>query len=132
MCVTTSAVPFTELLQWQENASGRLDIVAARYLEFVKRECPALTEAEWCSICDVYIAHFHASSDDARSILHQLEDGDEFEEVGDKRAADVRQLCRKLEANGTEGMFAPVEAALRYWLLSKVSKLASHYPLRHR
>ena len=107
------------LLELHENASGRLQIVAARYTEILRRHCPALSEAQWNTIFDVFNGHFHSAADDSRSVLLLLEDGDEFEGLGNKWQVDIPDLCRELKAAGAAGMFAVTEVAQQFWLSHK-------------
>ena len=101
-------------LEGHENASERIDIIAARYLEVVKRDCPQLTEGEWCLICDAYRFHNHSAMDSAQTILIQVEDANEFEGAGEKWGVDVEDLCRRLRESRRAGMIAALEIAQRY------------------
>ena len=109
-------------LEGHPNTSQRIDIIAARYQEILKRHCPTLTMEQWYVIADVYSAHLHTSMDDAQSILHQLKDADDFDEISKTRDAynvNIDELCNELTASGTAGMFAAIEVGQRFWMTNR-------------
>ena len=107
------------VLKRHENVSGRLNIIASRYEEILKQHCPTLTERQWCAICDVCRGWGEMALDDgSRTILHELEDGDELNGLGEKWSVSIPELRDELKATGAAGLIAAIEIGHRFWLTS--------------
>ena len=126
--------PYLErVLERHGNVSGRLDIIACRYSEIVKYHCPILTVPQWCAIIDVLNGWFLSPSDDSsRDILHELEDGDELNGLGEKWSVNIPELREELKATGAAGLIAATEIGQQFWLTNSECKKQSYEEhLRH-
>ena len=121
------------VLERHENVSGRLDIIASRYSEIVKYHSPTLTVPQWGAICDVLRGWFLTPSDESsRGILHELEDGDELNGLGEKWSVNIPELRDELKATGAAGLLAATEIGQQFWLTnSECKKMSYEDHLRH-
>ena len=114
-----AGTPLQRVLEGHEdNRSGRLNTVAERYAYIVSRDCPALTEAAWCAICDALNGYWLKGSDSdsgVRLAWAEIEDADRLNGLGDKWDIDARALAKMLRNCSAGQQVAVAEVVQRFW-----------------
>lgn len=97
-----------------DNRSGRLNTICERYADIVRRDCPMLTEAEWCAICDALNGYWMDAGDTlgVRFAWAELLD---CEGLGEKWGVDVPTLAARLRESGAGAQVAVAEVVQRFW-----------------
>jgi hypothetical protein len=105
------------------NRSSRINSIAERYLHIVDRDCPALSEAQWCAICDALNGYWIDAGDiglGVRLAWAEVEDADRLNGLGKKWGIDATALARRLR-DGTAGeQVAIAEVVQRFWRRSEL------------
>lgn len=103
---------------FNDNRSGRLNTVAERYAYIVDRDCPTLTEAQWCAICDALNGYWMDSGDSGAGVRlawAEVEDADRLNGLGDKWDVDARDLSAQLRDMTAGQQVAVAEVVQRFW-----------------
>ena len=101
-----------------KNRSGRLNTVAERYAYVVQRDCPALTEAEWCAICDALNGYWLDGGDSGAGVRlawAEIEDADRLDGLGAKWDVDANALALRLRDATAGQQVAVAEVVQRFW-----------------
>lgn len=110
--------PIQQVLDGHENRSGRLNTVAERYLDIVRRDCPALTQAEWCAVCDALASYWMGAGDSALSIRMawaEVVDADRLDGLGEKWGVDAAALADRMQRMSAGAQVALAEVVERFW-----------------
>lgn len=110
--------PIQQLLDGHENRSGRLNTVAERYLDIVRQDCPALTEAEWCAVCDALNGHWMEGGDGGvgvRMAWASVADADRLDGLGAKWGVDAHALAARMQRMSAGEQVALAEVVERFW-----------------
>lgn len=101
----------------QDQRSARLNSVAERYLDIVSRDCPALSEAEWCAICDALNGYWMGAGDAAgvRLAWAEIEDADRLSGLGEKWGVDAQAIAGRLREYTAGQQVAVAEVVQRFW-----------------
>jgi hypothetical protein len=109
-----------------ESLSGRINSMLIRYDAIRVEECPALTEAEWCALCDVlngtYVAAEHTDTDPARFLWAELADAPEMAE---KWHIDHPALVARLRTFSLAERIAVLEVAARFWRSPRLNEASN-------
>jgi hypothetical protein len=99
--------------------SRRLNMMAARYREILRRSLPDLARPEWLAICDACNGLWlDTSEDDGVGIATfgaEIADADRLAGLGAKWGIDAQALARLIEALPFAAKAAVVEVVERFW-----------------
>lgn len=101
-----------------ENRSGRLNTVAERYAYVVERDCPTLSEAQWCAICDALNGYWMDAGDSGAGVRlawAEIEDADRLNGLGQKWGVDAHALATLLRDSTAGQQVAVAEIVQRFW-----------------
>lgn len=110
--------PIQQALDGHDNRSGRLNTVAERYLDVVRRDCPALTEQEWCAVCDALNGHWWEGGDGGvgvRMAWASVSDADRLDGLGAKWGVDAQALAARMQCMSAGEQVALAEVVERFW-----------------
>lgn len=109
--------PIQQVLDGHENRSGRLNQVAERYLDIVRRDCPALTEAEWCAVCDALRGYWMEGGGNlgVRMAWAEVTDADRLDGLGAKWGVDAQALAQHMQCMSAGEQVALAEVVERFW-----------------
>lgn len=100
------------LVGHDENRSGRINTVCARYLGAVAAHCPRLREAEWMAICDALNGTWLRDDDSIRYTWAEIADCDGLAE---KWGIDQQALAQRVRDMDFAAKVALVETVERFW-----------------
>ncbi|MGH2367596.1 MAG: hypothetical protein ACRDI2_05300 [Chloroflexota bacterium] len=109
--------PLAQAVDGWENRSGRLNRIAERYLDIVQRECPVLTEAEWCAVCDALNGYWMEGGDNlgVRLMWAEIDDADRLNGLGVKWSIDAQALATRVQEMRVAEQVAVAEVVERFW-----------------
>lgn len=109
--------PLARLLDGHENRSGRLNTVAERYLDIVARDCPALTRAEWCAVCDALNGYWMEGGSNlgVRMAWAEVSDADRLNGLGRKWNVDAEALADRMRDMSSAEQVALAEVVEIFW-----------------
>jgi len=109
--------PIQQVLDGHENRSGRLNTVAERYLDVVRRDCPALTQAEWCAVCDALNGYWMEGAGNlgVRMAWAEVADADRLNGLGAKWGVDAPALAARMQRMSAGEQVALAEVVERFW-----------------
>lgn len=111
-----AGAPIQRALEGYENRSGRLNTVAERYIDIIARDCPALTEAEWCAVCDALNGYWMEGGDmGIRMAWAEVADADRLTGLGKKWGIDAQALAEHMQCMSAGGQAALAEVVERFW-----------------
>jgi len=118
--------PLARLLDGAENRSGRLNTLAERYLEIVRRDVPELAEAEWCALCDALDGYWMEGAPEPglRFAWASIADADRLDGLGDKWGVDAQALAARVRDLPTGALVALAEVVERFWRLQPSGRTA--------
>lgn len=96
----------------EENRSGRINEICARYDEIVSSSMPAFTTNEWCAICDALNGTWIGEDHPVRYVWAEISDS---LEMAEKWNIDVLNLAARLRDMSYPSTVAVVEIATRFW-----------------
>lgn len=101
----------------EDRRSARLNTIAVRYLDIVRRDCPPFTEAEWSAICDALNGYWMGAGGDSgiRLAWAEILDADRLDGLGRKWGADAEALALRLRDATTGQQTAVAEVVERFW-----------------
>jgi len=109
-----------------EGRSGRITTILLRYREMVASSTPALTEAEWCAVCDALngtILDARAGADPLRLLWAEIADADRLDGLGAKWGIDAPALVTRLQEMGYPELVAVAEVVARFWSRTDLPRL---------
>ena len=101
-----------------DNRSGRLNTVAERYTYIVERDCPVLSEAQWCAICDALNGYWLSGGDSGAGVRlawAEIEDADRLGGLGARWGVDALALAAWLREATAGQQVAVAEVVQRFW-----------------
>ena len=101
-------------LEGHENRSGRINEIAARYLETVARHTPEMSEGDWCVLCDVLNGTI-LDEQMVRMLWAEIEDAHRHDRIGEKWGTDALALSVELKALPFVELVAIAEVVERFW-----------------
>ncbi|HCZ49108.1 MAG TPA: hypothetical protein DCZ11_08895 [Gammaproteobacteria bacterium] len=109
--------PLQQVLAGNEGRSARLNTVAERYLDVVRRDCPGLTEAEWCAICDALNGYWMEGCENigVRTAWAEIADADRLNGLGEKWGVDAQALAARMRDMTAGAQVALAEVVERFW-----------------
>jgi thiol-disulfide isomerase/thioredoxin len=114
-----AGAPIQRVLEgYGDNRSGRLNTVAERYAYVVERDCPALTEAQWCAVCDALNGYWIDGGDSGAGVRlawAEIEDADRLDGLGEKWGVDAHALAVQLRDSTAGQQVAVAEIVQRFW-----------------
>lgn len=112
-----AGAPIQRALDGYENRSGRLNTVAERYLDIIARDCPALTEAEWCAVCDGLNGYWMEGGANlgVRMAWAEVADADRLTGLGAKWGVDALALAEHMQCMSAGAQAALAEVVERFW-----------------
>lgn len=118
--------PLARLLDDAENRSGRLNTVAERYLEIVRRDVPELSEAEWCVVCDALNGYWMEGAPELglRFAWANIADADRLDGLGRKWGVDAQALAVRIRDLPMGALVALAEVVERFWAPQPSGRLA--------
>lgn len=103
------------LAGFEDNRSGRLNTVAERYTAIMAAHTPALTELEWCAVCDALNGHYMDAGDGLLGVRYAWASVADCEGLGEKWGIDQAALVERLRALDVAGSVALAEVVQRFW-----------------
>lgn len=98
--------------------SGRINSIIHQYGAICTDACPALTQGEWCAICDVlngtWLQAETSHVTPGRWIGHELAEAVE-DGTGEKWGIDLRDLARRVNAMDLPAKIALTEVVVKFW-----------------
>lgn len=107
--------PIQRVLDGFDNRSGRLNTVAERYLDIIRRDCPALTEAEWCALCDALNGYMASDGSAVRMAWAEIADAGLIDGIGEKWEVDAQALAQRMRLMTAAEQTAIVEVTEAFW-----------------
>lgn len=114
-----AGTPLQSVLEgFGDNRSGRLNTVAERYTYVVERDCPTLSEAQWCAVCDALNGYWMDAGDSGAGVRlawAEIEDADRLNGLGEKWSVDAHALAMQLRDMSAGQQVAVAEVVQRFW-----------------
>lgn len=114
-----AGAPIQRILDgYGDNRSGRLNTVAERYAYVIERDCPKMTEAEWCAVCDALNGYWMDIGDlgvGVRMAWAEIEDADRLNGLGEKWGVDAHAIAMRLRDSTAGQQVAVAEVVQKFW-----------------
>lgn len=98
-----------------DSMSARIATVALRYDLLWRAAAPALTEAEWCAICDALNGVWLTEDTDGAPHAFLWAEIADCEGLGDKWSIDQDALAQRLRSASAPERIAVAEVVRRFW-----------------
>ncbi len=104
------------LVGHDDNRSGRLNSICARYLALVARDSPTWTRAQWCAVCDALNGAWMSEEVGIGFSWAEIADADRLNGLGEKWGVDAQALAAEIRALPFCAKVALIEIVERFWV----------------